>query len=235
MKIASLVHIKILPALLAGLCLFACGDEEFTTTVSGKVINFGSKEPIEGVEVYLKDGIGSSFFGVDGNTSSDKRNETVTDENGEFTVTLTGSYEAALSMGKEGYEFDPDWNDGVSVGVRGYGYGGGNYENQVFELKAEAYFRGVFENSGASSDQDTLNITLLSYKSLTSVMALVADENPFVGKGPFQFYGPSDKKRVVGDRYLRFKLEFTRDGVWQTKIDSVYIKSFETFADTIYY
>ena len=95
------MYLRVLPLLL---CLASCGDEEFTTTVSGKVVNFGSREPIEGAYVYLKDGVGSSGPIIyDSNISSDKRSEVLTDANGEFTLSLTGEYEAFLSVGKEGY------------------------------------------------------------------------------------------------------------------------------------
>ena len=40
---------------------------------------------------------------------------------------------------------------------------------------------------------------------------------------------------AVGDTYAEYQIAYTRNGQWETKIDSVYIKSFETFTDTIYY
>ena len=188
LKLTSIVRIIVLPLL----GLFACGDEEFTTTVSGKVVNFGSREPIEGAYVYLKDGVGSSgVVIVDGNTSSNKRSETLTNADGEFTVSLTGEHAAYLGVGKEGYQEFIVANEGAAVGVKSYGFGG-NYENQVLELKAEAFFNGAFANSSLSSDQDTLNITLLSYESLTSQMGLVVNNNPYVGKGPFRFYNTGE-------------------------------------------
>lgn len=208
-------------------------DEEFTTRVSGKVVNRFSQEPIEGAYIYLKDGVGASGgFTIDTETSSDKRSEMYTDANGEFSLELTGEYSAYLGVGKEGYhEFEAD-----GAGIKSYGRNGGNFENQTIELKAEAYFNGTFANSGVFSDNDTLIVTLLSYESLTSIMALVSDANPYVGEGPLLFCPHcNDGKLAEGDRYLRFKLDYTRNERWQTKIDSVYIKSFETYTDTIYY
>ena len=230
MKKNQLIYLLTLPTLLG---LSSCQDEEFTTSVSGKVVNHYTQEPIEGAYIYLKDGVGSSGVVIyDGNTSSDKRSEGHTDASGEFSLALTGEYPAYLGVSKEGYhEFEAD-----GVGIKSYGRNGGTFENQIIELDAEAYFNGTFANSGASPDNDTLIVTLLSYESLASMMALVSDANPYIGEGPFLFCPHcSDGKLVVGDRYLRFKLEFNRDGQKQTKIDSVYIKSFETFTDTIYY
>ncbi|GLR16485.1 hypothetical protein GCM10007940_11000 [Portibacter lacus] len=40
---------------------------------------------------------------------------------------------------------------------------------------------------------------------------------------------------VIGNFYFKYKLEYKRDGVWNTILDSVYIAKGETFRDTIYY
>ncbi len=48
MKIASLVRIKVLPAVLAGLSLFACEDQESTTTVSGRVSTLAQSSLLKG-------------------------------------------------------------------------------------------------------------------------------------------------------------------------------------------
>ena len=43
---------------------------------------------------------------------------------------------------------------------------------------------------------------------------------------------------VRGDKFLSYKLEYTRNGdtdIWHELTDSVYVKSFETYRDTIYY
>ena len=59
----------------------------------------------------------------------------------------------------------------------------------------------------------------------------------FDGKGLFIIStNPYVIPNMKGDRYLRYKLEFTTDGVWQTKIDSVFLPtSLEVYKDTIYY
>ncbi len=221
MIIARVVSTVTLLVSLVG--LFACEDEEFTTTVSGRVVNFGSGEPIEGVTVYLKDGVGASGFSININTSSDLRNETLTDENGEFVVSLTGTHSASLSMGKEGYQFDPDWNDGISIGVRGYGRGGGAYQDQLFKLKAEARFSPIFQSIVPVEKNDSLVLT-----------APLRWVKTCVGKEVCHFFH-SIPLLTTGDQYTRYQIDYKRNGVKQTRIDSVYIKSFEVFADTIYY
>ena len=244
MKIASLVRIKFLPAVLAGLSLFACEDQESTTTVSGRVINFGSRQPIEGAIVQLKDGVGSDFFGVPGNTSSDKRNETVTDANGEFTVSLTGEHGPALGVSKEGYDFNPDWNSGVAVGVKLYGRGGGEYQNEVFEMKAQAGFNPIFKSTVPVEPTDSL-IIFSDYTKPDVPANELKDwlntgwNHLYIGQQTSRFVpgAPAEEltKLTTGDTYTPYQIAYTRDGQWYTKIDSVYIKSFEVYTDTIYY
>jgi len=40
---------------------------------------------------------------------------------------------------------------------------------------------------------------------------------------------------VIGDFFNPYWIKYQIDGQWKEKIDSVYVKSFETFTDTIYY
>ena len=243
MKIANIARTTVLS--LVGLSLLACGDEEFTTTVSGQVINFGSREPIEGVSVYLKDGVGTSGFGIDSKTSSDKRNETVTDANGEFTVSLTGEYEAFLALGKEGYQ--EYVNEAAQQGIKSYGFGG-NYENQVFELKAEAGFNPLFESTVPVQPTDSLVAIYQDTRPDLPADQLKNFTNSgwdylYVGQQTSRFVSTVtpeelEVRRVapaVGDTYTPYQIAYTRNGRWETKIDSVYIKSLETYTETIYY
>ena len=226
------------------LTLSSCMDDEFTTTVSGKVVNFGSREPIEGAYVYLKDGVGSSGVVIyDGNTSSSKRSEVLTDANGEFTVSLTGEYEAFLSVGKEGYQEFIVANEGAAVGIKSYGFGG-SYENQVLELKAEAGFNPLFVNTVPGQLTDSLII----FTDYTKPDVPANQLKDWLNTGWNTLCVGEQNCRVVstasldehvilttGDTYRVYQIAYTRNGQWETKIDSVYIKSFETFTDTIYY
>ena len=224
--------------------LFACGDEEFTTTVSGKVVNFGSREPIEGAYVYLKDGVGSSgVVIVDGNTSSNKRSETLTNADGEFTVSLTGEHAAYLGVGKEGYQEFIVANEGAAVGVKSYGFGG-NYENQVLELKAEAGFNPLFESTVPVLPTDSLIILFKDLRPDLPANQIKRRLNSgwnklYIGQQASRFITTATLDELVapatGDTYMPYQIAYTRNGQWETKIDSVYIKSFETFTDTIYY
>ena len=98
-----------------------------------------------------------------------------------------------------------------------------------------AYFNSPFyKTSAPQKDQDSLKITLLSYEDLNKLYLL--DPRLYNGKGVFHYPTLNYPFKVKGDRYLRYKLEFTTDGFWQTKIDSVFLPtSLEVYRDTIYY
>ena len=67
--------------------------EPKTTIVSGIVINKGSRKPIEGIEVGIKDGVGASGFTlINSQTSSGGIAEFITNIKGEFVVEITGIY-----------------------------------------------------------------------------------------------------------------------------------------------
>ena len=230
------------------LTLSSCMDDEFTTTVSGKVVNFGSREPVEGAYVYLKDGVGSSGPIIyDGNTSSDKRSEVLTDANGEFTVSLTGEHAAYLGVvGPEGYQEFIIAEGGAAVGVKSYGFGG-NYENQVLELKAEAGFNPLFVNTILGQPTDSLIILYQDIRRDLPANQIKRRLNSgwntlYVGQQASRFISADNPEELnkpvaptTGDTYTPYQIAYTRNGQWVTKIDSVYIKSFETFTDTIYY
>ena len=252
-----MIRMTVLPVLLVG--LLACDShEEFDTQISGKVVNRFTQEPIEGAWVTLEDGIGSSGgFSIDNQTSSGKNSETYTDADGEFSIKLTGEYQPALGVSKEGYEFDPDWTDGVGVGVKLYGYGG-NYENQLLEMEAYAGFN-LFVSTVPVNSIDSLviitstispemlasevkNMTHVGWNRLyvggnrvsmsESVLHLpVQQEIRFVPGATAEEFS----KLTTGDTYTSYQIAYTRNGQWETKIDSVYIKSLEVYTDTIYY
>ena len=246
MKIAHAVRTIALPLLLVG--LFACNnDEEFTTHVSGKVVNRFSKEPIADAYVFLNDGMSSSGLGAGWQTSSDKRVEGRSDINGEFMLELTGEYEATLGVFKEGYAFDPDWDDEIGEDTKGYGYGG-DYENQVLEMEAEAGFNPLFESTVPILPTDSL-VIFIGGNVRPAVPANQLKDwlntgwtRLYVGQQISRF-SPVDNVRkpeefgypATGDTYTPYQIAYTRNGQWESRIDSIYIKSLETYTETIYY
>ena len=125
--------------------------------------------------------------------------------------------------------------DGSYNGFRSIGQGSHEIDMQMDGI---AYFNSPFyKTSVPQKDQDSLKITLLSYEDLKIGLRSLGTKL-HKGKGSFTFFNDGDESGIIakGDRYLRYKLEFTTDGVWQTKIDSVFLPtSLEVYRDTIYY
>ena len=244
MKKINAVHSIILPMFLAG--LFSCSldsDEEFTTRVSGTVVNRYTQEPIEGAYIYLKDGVGTSgVVIVDSETSSDKRSEMYTNADGAFALELTGKYSVYLGVGKEGYREFIDQS--TSAGIKSYGRNGGSFESQIIELEARAGFNPIFESTVPVSPTDSLAIIFQGTRTDLPASQLkngwnIGWNRLYVGQQASRFITTTTLDELVvltsGDTYAEYQIAYTRNGQWQTKIDSVYIKAFETYTDTIYY
>ena len=243
MKTVNMIRLAVLPIILAGL-LGCMRDEEFTTRVSGKVVNRFTQEPIEGAYVYLKDGVGASgVVIIDSETSSDKRSEMYTDANGEFSLELTGEYSVYLGVGKENYrEFEAD-----GAGIKSYGRNGGSFENQIIELEAQAGFNPLFESVVPVNSTDSLIILFKDSRPDLPANKVKNRLNSgwnilYIGQQTSRFISvdtPKELEKLIapttGDTHTEYQIAYTRNGQWETKIDSVYIKSFETYTDTIYY
>lgn len=207
-------------------------EEKNYTSVSGQIVNWGSREPIDSVLVELEDGIGGSgSFGVPFQTTSDLANVTYTGQNGEFSVSLTGKYQAFLSLGKKRYNWDGG-GDGDNV----KGFSPGNHLNVILTMKAEAYFNGIFKKSQNAAKADSLFIRLL-YDDGTTLSTSVGNSpiEPYVGTGPFRFGTLDHGTLITGDTFLRFRLKFKSGSNWIEKLDSVFVNRFTVYKDTVFY
>jgi len=200
----------------------------------GQVLNAVTGEPVVGAKVYLNDELGNNdpILSSDGIENSDVA---LTDNEGRYHVKImTKSGKGIISVGKSGYEFNV-YSENGNV-VKHWTMIGEGTTNLNLILEGLAYFNSPFyKTSAPQKDQDSLKISLLSYEKIDE---LLNNREPFLrkGKGVFYFRYEDSNTQVKGDRYLRYKLEFTTDGVWQTKIDSVFLPtSLEVFRDTIYY
>ena len=203
---------------------------ENTYLVEGVVVNRITQEPLEGVKMTLNDGLGVG--GIFPSDEIEVSNVTYTDEQGKFKIQIKSkSNHAVLWLSKQGYEFQIQES---TSDTRFYGIND-EYTSVKLEMDGIAYFNSPFyKTSAPQKDQDSLKITLLSYEDLNKLYLL--DPRLYNGKGVFHYPTLNYPFKVKGDRYLRYKLEFTTDGVWQTKIDSVFLPtSLEVFRDTIYY
>jgi hypothetical protein len=202
----------------------------------GQVLNAVTGEPVVGAKVYLNDELGNNdpILSSDGIENSDVA---LTDNEGRYHVKImTKSGKGIISVGKSGYEFNV-YSENGNV-VKHWTMIGEGTTNLNLILEGIVYFNSPFyKTSAPQKDQDSLKITLLSYEDLNIGLRSLGTKL-HKGKGSFTFFNDGDESGIItkGDRYLRYKLEFTTDGVWQTKIDSVFLQtSLEVFRDTIYY
>lgn len=215
-----------------------CTKKTYHTIIEGKVINWGSKQPIDSVLVVLKDGVASGggwvSIGNGGGTSSDKQNATYTNKLGEFKVELIGENQAVLYLSKINYSFTTP-----EGGIKGYA--NGLFKNEVLEMKAVAYFNPFFKAKTKTSNSDTLIIEILSHNKSADEIAsgkrygITGFAATFIGSGSFRYSDGTSPFLSVGDSYQPFSVTLKQRGVTKTGIDSVFIKSLETYKDTVYY
>lgn len=238
MKIMKTMKLNLIIPLF--LFLFSSCDEQpyYHTIVEGKVINYGSKEPIDSVLVNLRDGVASGDawvnLGSNGGTSSNKSNSVYTNKLGEFKVELSGQHQPILTLGKKNYYFHV-----LSPGAI-KGYVDGSFYNEILEMKAKAYFNPIFKAKNEGATSDTLILEILSHNRSSRDIALgnrygiTGRGKTFNGLGPFR-YSDNYQYTSVGDTYLPFRLTTKQQGVSKIKLDSIFIKSLERFKDTIFY
>ena len=219
--------------ILGGLIFLSCKKKTYEFHAVGKVYNKNTQEPIQGAEVILRDGMATNdpILPSEGGTSE---NVTTTDENGFYSVKLTSqnSWHAVLWVKKEAYRYE------VQVEGTTQSYEMINEGPHVINLPLHgtAFFNSPFvKHSGSPSDQDTMLLHLLSYENIHENLYYMKPSE-YHGVGAFHFLASKRKVSLLGDRYLRYKIEWTNDGIWQSKIDSVFLPtSTEVFQDTVYY
>jgi hypothetical protein len=205
--------------------------------VEGKVINIGTREPIESVLVILYGGNPFSnplMPGVNTYPPNGNNDTAYSNRNGEFYLKLKDESAAYLGWIKDGYKngkiiwyTDDDFKN-ISEGSGNKFFKSGT-KYIIIQYEAECTFNPVFKKTGINSKNDTLIVSITTYNHPTSF----SDPVVYVGKSPFIF--ERDRGYCTGNKYFHFKLYYTDSGIWKTKIDSVYVKSFETYSDTIYY
>ena len=195
--------------------------------VSGVVVNKATQKPIDGVKVKFNDGIDVS--GPIG-TAPQHSDSTFTDRNGKFKISLkTSSGGGFLYITKEGYNYSHPHGGGI------YPVDEPGFENAFIQMDGIALFNAVFfKKYAVAQESDELIVTTLEDINIEWERI----KKTFNGKGPFSFWSVDQNEGLdaIGDRYLRFKIKFTTNGIWHTKIDSVFLPtSLTVYRDTIYY
>src|SRR5690554_372471 len=220
--------------------ILSCKKKEGDYIVEGKIINAGSKEPIDSVSITLRGGYpynsGPFLQGMNDDPANDNYASTYTDKNGYFKLIIEDERQAYITWYKEGYNHGIvtkngkelyNNNDVVSISPYGKHF-------VTIEYEAECSFFPIFKKLGNNSIDDTLKVYVNSdYREYPREFDEYPDAS-FSGISPFE-YKHNLFYFSAGDTYFYYKLEYTDNSTWKTKIDSVYVESFETYTDTIYY
>ncbi|HOT15579.1 MAG TPA: hypothetical protein PK252_12535 [Bacteroidales bacterium] len=204
------------------LILYSCEPEKNSpnTIAEGYIYHSGTKKPLKGVTVYIYDGLPGSSKG------SNRIDSTHTDAFGFFHVELSAE-EPVLDLYKENYDFEYTV-EGAVIGIVPLNVG--NNLNLKFELDAYAYFKPYCLQGRNCNENDTVWYGFGRYIN-------VPYAGNYLGNGPHTLNTwPGDKGRLVkGDKYAYYWLKYQIKGEWHERIDSVYVPSFTTWADTIFY
>ena len=210
---------------------FSCNKnkDEGDFIIKGKIINAGSKEPIDSVLVILYGGnpMSNPFMpGFNDNPPNGNNDTTYTDKNGEFKLEIHNEKAAFIGWVKDGYVNTKIYENGQET------------TNKFFtpcntyvtlEYEAKCSFFPVFMKKINNINNDTLIVYISRYDFQKRFIPY----RTYYGKSPFTL--DSDFGYCTGNTYFHYKIEYTDNGIWKTKIDSLYVKSFETYNDTIYY
>lgn len=213
------------------LLILSCKKTNKITLIEGIIVESGNKQPLDSVTVHIQDGIGSGEFGP--TTGNGQNFYTITNKDGHFSIKVEGEA-PALEITKSNYSWE--YSTGGSSQRFKFYTAGQTYKNEYFEMNAEAKFQPILKSIDISTILDTvkfldgifypLNADFEQYGSSTS--------GKFYGKGPFKLYEYLAMP-AIGDKYRYFKIGLWRNGIARVRIDSVFVKSFTTFTDTIYY
>jgi len=211
-------------------CSVSSCESNKVITVAGVIVNKATQKPIEDVKVKFNDGIDVSGPIDFGGTAPQHSDSTYTSKDGKFKIELvTSSGGGFLYLTKEGYNYSHPHGGGI------YPVDEPGVENAIIQMDGIALFNPVLaKKSAVAQESDELIVTTLEDINIEWERI----KKTFNGKGPFSFWSADEKEGLdaTGDRYLRFKIKFTTNGIWDTKIDSVFLPtSLKVFRDTIYY
>ncbi len=188
--------------------------------MSGRVIDFGTGEPIENVQIYVQDGFTGSGPILNHDDIGENEALTYTDENGEFFVEIKAENNPVLYPSKPSEYWN--YNEGGLVQSGEIFTKGENHKNIEVILRGLAYLNLRFESQTTLED----SFIVKSYRDYPNLDT----RNHRVGTS-FNYEG----KLAIGNHHYTYDFRYKRDGIWTSILDSIYIPLGETRGDTIYY
>ena len=223
---------SLLIILLVGLSfLTSCKKKPPVTHVSGIVINAGSKQPVAGALIVMQDGVGSGGGWVNAGSSktagTGATQQVITGSEGKYDFTFRGEA-PVIWVEKEQYRFfNPAGGNEIFFLTPGK-----TYSDLKLNLVAYAWFNPILKGY-YSIVTDTVWIV--------SGSRLIPPQGggyyTYFGNGPTKYFDSDNPGSLAnGDFYYPYGIKWQEHGVWQKgRIDSVFIKSFTTYTDTIFY
>ena len=217
------------------ICLLAfvgCKNKKIPITqVSGTVVNSGTKQPIAGILVVIQDGVGnntSGLFSGSKNVGSGATQQITTGSDGRFNFTFQG--EAPIIWAEhDQYRFlNPNGAYEIYPMTAGK-----DYSNLQLTMDAYAWFNPVLKGHNCLQSDSVLVLGTRGYLPRGKGGG---GYFTYSGNGPSKFGYSGEGLIARGDFYCPYGIQWQEHGVWQAgRIDSVYIKSFTTYTDTIFY
>ncbi|WP_235295965.1 carboxypeptidase-like regulatory domain-containing protein [Portibacter marinus] len=188
--------------------------------MSGRVIDFGTGEPIENVRIYVQDGFTGSGPIINHDDIGENEALTHTDENGEFFVEIKAENNPVLFPSKSREYWN--YNEGGLVQSGEIFTKGQNHDNIEIILRGKAYLNFRAESINGQAD----SIKFLGYLDYPSLSTRSISEGKSFNR---------QEKFAYGNSYYTYDFSYKREGVWTSILDSIYIPLGETRGDTIYY
>ena len=207
----------------------------YHTKISGTIINYGDRKPIAGVKVFIQEGISTSGSLLDDpNSKGEAYVETYTDSLGRFSLEIESELQPILFRVKEGYS-PSTTSMGTAILL-----GNKTYINEVYEMLAEANFDPIIFSKNATVNDSVIFENIYNRYKKNNDNQIIGNDylsinalRYYYGIGSFRVY--FDEYPTTGDMYQPYRITLKRNGTTKEILDSVYIKAFETFKDTLYY
>jgi len=217
------------------ICLLAfvgCKNKkQIITHVNGTVVNTGTKQPIAGILVVIQDGVGNNTGGLftgSSNVGTGASLQLTTGTDGRFSFTFQGEAPVIWAEHDQYRFLNPNGAYEIYPLVAGR-----DYTNLQLTMDAYAWFNPILKgHNGINTD----TVLIIGGDHYIPKAKGGGGYLTFYGNGPNLFAEGLKGLLARGDFYYPYGIKWQEHGVWQAgRIDSVYIKSFTTYTDTIYY
>jgi len=212
--------------IFAMITIFGSCKKEFEVHITGSVLDIATNEPIDSVEVKVIDGSWHGSGIVGGFEPTGKEQTVYTNENGEFVIDLIGEETCYVYLKKTDRTGLIIYDDAQEKAYAA-SYDSKVDKNLTLYMQANRYFDVDFKKNEPCSSTDSLIVTPIPYKK---GYINKYEKRIFTGCG-FNYF----MQEVISGMYFHYKMDYTKNGVWKSKIDSVFIESFKSYSDTIYY